>query len=187
MSFIFSKCFSNKFSIYSIGTSYGKSQSTIANDNSLDKLTIFVIPLWLQILILPAASISFVLRIPISKTLPLKSSITIVSPTLNSFSNTKKTPAMISAINVWAPRPTIRASTPTEAINAAVSTPNAFKIKINTAIPHPYLTNASNNVMIVFTLLDFVILTLKIVHKSLKKSYRNSFFNKIYLLLLQYV
>ena len=31
------------------------------------------------------------------------------------------------------------------------------------------------------------LITSKIVHKSLKKSCRNSFFNEIYLLLLQYV
>ena len=93
----------------------------------------------------PAASNSLVVLIPISVTFPLNPSIVIVSPVLNSFSKIMKIPAIISAINVCAPSPTINVKTPTEAINASVSTPQAFNTKIITAIAHPYFTNPSNN------------------------------------------
>ena len=79
--------------MYSIGTSYGKSQSTTAKDNSLDKLTTFTIFEWFTILIFPAASNNLVALIPISITLPLKPSIEIVSPVLNSFSKIINTPS----------------------------------------------------------------------------------------------
>ena len=80
----------------------------------------------------------------------------IISPELNSFSKIMNIPAIISAIKVCAPNPTINVNTPTEAIKASVSTPQAFKIKIITAIAPPYFTNPSNNVKSCLSLDDYI-------------------------------
>ena len=116
-----------------------------------------MLPLFI-ILMFPAASSSFVERMPISSTVPRKSSTEITSPTLYSFSNIINIPAMMSAISALAPRPTTRVSTPTEAMSAPVLTPAAFKTKKIIAIAQPYLTKPSSNARIVFArLLRFII------------------------------
>ena len=106
--------------------------------------------LLLIILIFPAASITFVDLIPISKTVPLNPSTLMISPALYSFSKIINIPAMISAINDCAPSPTISVNTPTDATSAVVSTPNDLRIKRIIIIAHAYLVKPSNNVKIVF-------------------------------------
>ena len=81
-----------------------------------------------------------------------------ISPTEYSFSKIMNTPAIISAINDWAPKPTINVRTPTDSHIAAVLTPNACKIKKINAIAAPYLIMPSNKVIIVFALLDYIMM-----------------------------
>ena len=107
------------------------------------------------IFILPAASRIFVDRIPISITVPRKSLIVTISPTLYSFSNIINIPAIISAMRGCAPRPTTRVKTPTDARSAVVSTPHAFKAKIIIVIAQAYFTKPSSSANIVFPRLFF--------------------------------
>ena len=94
---------------------------------------------------------------PISDTVPLKSSIEIISPTVYSFSKIMKIPAIISAISDCAPKPTINVNIPTDSHIAVVLTPNACNIKKINAIAEPYLTIPSSKVNIVLALLLFCI------------------------------
>ena len=76
-----------------------------------------------------------------------------------------KIPAIISAINGCAPRPTTKVNTPTDAISAAGSTPTTSNIKMMIAIAHPYLTKPSRRLNTVLSLSDYSILALKIIRK----------------------
>ena len=162
-----SKLSFSKFSITSTGTSYGNSQSTTAKDNSLDIFTTLDTSELLIILILPAASSTFVERIPISITVPRKSLIVIISPTLYSFSNIINIPATTSAIKLWQPKPITRVRIPTDAKIAVALTPTACNTKMIIAIAHAYLTSPSIKVRIVFARFDFCILLWNIILTSL--------------------
>ena len=101
----------------------------LATDNSCVWLIMVLISLLLTILILPPASTSFVVLIPISLTSPRQESIITISPTWNSPSKTMKIPAKISAIKDWAPRPMIRVKTPALANIVVVFAPHASRTK----------------------------------------------------------
>ena len=78
---------------------------------------------------LPTAS-SLVVLMPMETTVPRKSPTVIISPTLNSFSNTINRPATTSPIRLCIPRPTTRVMTPAPVISAVVSIPHTASTAI---------------------------------------------------------
>ena len=81
-----------------------------------------------------------VVLIPISITVPLHPSMTTMSPTSKSFSKTMNSPAMISAMRLWAPRPMIRERIPAEAMRVVVLTPQAARHRRMATMKITYLS-----------------------------------------------
>ena len=123
-------------------------------------MTTALMVLLLMYLMLPPSSMILVVRIPISITLPLHPSTTMMSPTLYSPSKTMNIPAMISAIKDWAPRPMISPKIPALTSNVWVSTPQEERIRMIAMMNSAYLVKLMISLRAVWKWVSALILSL---------------------------
>ena len=88
-------------------------------------------------------------------TTPLKSSMTITSPTLKLPSNIMKIPVTTSSTRLWAPKLMTRAMIPTPAKAAEVLNPKMVNIQMKPIIVTSHFTRLLRIEVTVFTLLSF--------------------------------